>query len=146
MSDAISRPGWHLVPLPHGFRLHLCVSEESPSVVRRLIGTSLGELAHPDTVSTAQLLMTELLTNALKACGPLTPVIVVVCAAEGYVELNVHDPDADRLPISSTEMPEGLAESGRGLPIIEALGQGPVHIRATDLGKKVTCRIPDTAA
>jgi hypothetical protein len=101
-----SKPGWYLVPTPHGFRLHLCVSDAAIATVRRHVRCALRDLAQPDTIDTAQLLMTELLTNALSACGTHTPVVVVVHVGTGYVDLDVYDPDADNVPSTDTAMPD----------------------------------------
>ncbi|GAA2753322.1 ATP-binding protein [Kitasatospora cinereorecta] len=145
-SSVSNRPGWYLVPIAQGFRLHLCVSGEALADVRRQIHAFLHELAQPDTVSTAQLLMTELLTNALEACGPHAPVVAVVRVGRTSISLAVHDPDAGHMPPAATAMPGLWAVSGRGLPLVEALGAGPVHAKVTALGKQIICRIPNPAA
>ncbi|RKE03002.1 ATP-binding protein [Streptomyces sp. TLI_171] len=146
-ADSVSnRPGWYLVPLARGFRLHLCVTGDVLGDVRRQVHALLHGHAQPDTVYAAQLLMTELLTNALEACGPHAPVVAVVRVGEASISLAVHDPDVSHSLLAATPMPGPWAVSGRGLPLVEALGAGPVDVKVTALGKQVCCRLPNPAA
>ncbi|SEM83281.1 ATP-binding protein [Streptacidiphilus jiangxiensis] len=141
-----NQPGWYLVPTSPGFRLHLCVTAAAIAAVRRQVEDALREIAHPDTIAIVQLLMTELLTNALDACGSDAPVVVVLHASTTYIDLDVHDPDSSSLPAADTGMPDEWAVSGRGLPLVEALSTPPVRAEVTSLGKQIGCRIPNPAA
>jgi anti-sigma regulatory factor (Ser/Thr protein kinase) len=106
-----------------------------PQRLRRILRASLHHWGHPDLVDTAQLLLTELVTNALvHTDGPTVDVRVYT---EGTL-LTIND----GAPYGRLPSPTGLyAEHGRGLVIVDALAKewGVSEDRTT-----VWCTLPLT--
>ena len=76
-----------------------------------------------DTVETATLLISELVTNAVKGSGTNSPtgrIVVSLRYADGELTASVTDP-ALGPPIMRE--PDSEAESGRGLMLVQALSQ-----------------------
>jgi anti-sigma regulatory factor (Ser/Thr protein kinase) len=67
---------------------------------------------------TAELLVTELVSNAVRHGGP--PVELEVRCEEGRVAAYVQDA-SKRLPVYEPEGPSLLAEGGRGIQLVDAL-------------------------
>lgn len=139
-------PGWYLVPERSGFRLYLLVTPKILHRVRRATREQLTAHTSADVVDNAELLVTELLANVISAVGHHAPAIVQITWSDGQVELMVQDPDiGSHLPAPGLRPePEapGLAENGRGLLLVDELGDGRRTTRRTAVGKQVRCRIP----
>jgi anti-sigma regulatory factor (Ser/Thr protein kinase) len=69
-----------------------------------------------DSVQTAALLVSELVTNALRHAGP--PLSLTVGCARSWLVVEVND---GSLELPAQQSPDELAEGGRGLPLISAL-------------------------
>ncbi|SFW98610.1 hypothetical protein SAMN02787144_100125 [Streptomyces atratus] len=77
-----------------GFAAHINASGPNLRSVRELTAKALAELSvQGDVADAAQLVVSELVGNAVRACGDHVPVVVEVYAAAFGVAVNVHDPD-----------------------------------------------------
>ncbi len=88
--------------------------------------------ADPLVIETAELLTTELVTNAIVHVGCKSHLFIR--AAKGVVRVEVSDPD-DRLP--SMTAPDADAPDGRGLAIVNGLASAWGVDRGTGGGKTV---------
>ena len=89
----------------------------TPAAARRFVRTALESMeADPLMIETAELLTTELVTNAIVHAGCKSHLFIR--AAKDVVRVEVTDPD-DRLPSMAT--PDADAPSGRGLVIVNGL-------------------------
>ncbi|MFD7554212.1 ATP-binding protein [Streptomyces sp. NPDC059835] len=94
-----------------------------------------------DAAETAQLVLSELVGNAVRACGDAALLVVEVYADDAGVAVHVHDPLPDLLPRpDAVNLDNAEAESGRGLPLL-ALLCSEVSIETSPIGKQVICRI-----
>ncbi|MFD3422393.1 ATP-binding protein [Streptomyces decoyicus] len=122
---------------------HLTAGAESLSTLRRdvrqvLLDAGVAE----EIVHTAQLVLSELVGNAVRACGDGVPLIVEVEAGQDGIDLDVTDPEPTRLPQTDpSALDSADAESGRGLAIIDLLCEA-VDIDVTAIGKRIHCLIP----
>ncbi|MFD9816960.1 ATP-binding protein [Streptomyces sp. NPDC059080] len=87
---------------------------------RRLRAWGIGR----DAAGVAELLVSELVTNAVKARAPAMSVVGVRCgvAGGGRLRLEVQDGSEERPVIK--ELAEEDAECGRGLMLVDALADG----------------------
>ncbi|MFP8882433.1 ATP-binding protein [Streptomyces mangrovi] len=138
-------PGYYLRPRAGGFVAHVCASGAALRSVRRLVPMVLrGHGIVAEDVDNAQLVVSELVGNSVRACGDHVPVVVEVYAASYGVAVNVHDPDPDlsALPRRGTvPLDSAVAESGRGLGLLDLLAPG-WQVRRSSIGKQVRCRVP----
>ena len=89
----------------------------TPAAARRFVRTALESVdGDPVVIDTAELLTTELVTNAIVHVGCKTQLFIR--AAGDVVRVEVTDPD-DRLPSMADVDPEAL--NGRGLVIVNGL-------------------------
>ena len=103
-------------PGPGVHRMPFELKPESVALTRGFTAGVLEGAGCRDQVDTAVLLVSELVTNAVRhACGPCA---LVVNVAAGEIELSVEDGDP-RVPV--TRHCRGLEESGRGLLLVGAL-------------------------
>lgn len=86
-------------------------------------------------------MLSELVGNAVRACGPRAPLVVDVYTGRDGITVAVHDPAADLLP-HRTAAGE-LAESGRGLVLLDLLAPGWT-VERSPVGKQIRCRLADT--
>ncbi|MFH0246146.1 ATP-binding protein [Streptomyces sp. HK10] len=94
-----------------------------------------------ETAHTAQLVLSELVGNAVRACGDGAPLIVEVRADTGRVSVSVTDPDPDHLPRpGAARLDSADAESGRGLSIVGLLCEY-IDTDIIAVGKRVRCLI-----
>ncbi|MEU5900266.1 ATP-binding protein [Streptomyces venezuelae] len=94
-----------------------------------------------DSVQIAQLALSELVGNAVRACGDGVPLIVDVRVCAEDVLIGVTDPEPIRLPrAASLVLGNADAESGRGLDILRLLCMS-VDVEATGICKQVRCLI-----
>ncbi|MEU3462029.1 ATP-binding protein [Streptomyces sp. NPDC006733] len=135
-------PGFYLRSRPRGFVVHLLASGENLRAVRELTGRALAEAGVDSaTAESAQLVVSELVGNSVRACGPSVPLVVEVSVRRGAVVLGVHDPDPVGVPRRrGVAMDDAEAESGRGLALVELLTSGWRVVRSP-VGKQVRCRL-----
>ncbi|MGW7673081.1 ATP-binding protein [Streptomyces sp. NPDC054775] len=135
--------GFYLLHREAGFALHMNASEEHlramrQAVYRTVAGAGIGE----EAAESARLVASELVGNAVRACGPWAPVVVQVYPRERDVLVQVHDPDPDEHPVRGERSPDNAEEvSGRGLWILDAIAPG-WSVQTTPLGKQITCTVP----
>ncbi|MEU5837429.1 ATP-binding protein [Streptomyces diacarni] len=136
--------GWYFAHTPTGFVLHMCASPRNLRAVRALTAATLGEAGiDPDLHASAQLVLSELYGNALRAGSDYVPLVVEVgLDVDGQgVTVRLHDPVRDCLPLrSGVPLDDARAESGRGLALIDLLAPG-WDVARTPVGKQVRCRV-----
>ncbi|MFJ1796545.1 ATP-binding protein [Kitasatospora griseola] len=137
------RPGLYLAPRPGGITAHLTADRDTVQTVRALALTVL--VAHGvdlETAQSAQLLVSELIGNAVRACGPHAPLVVEAYRTERDAVVAVHDPLPGAGPRrAATDPGSDDAESGRGLVLLDVLAPGWT-VTASAIGKRIRCRIP----
>ncbi|MDV7222350.1 ATP-binding protein [Streptomyces prunicolor] len=136
-------PGYYLRPRPQGFAAHINASPQNLGAVRALARDELlGHGIAGDAVDSAQLVLSELIGNSVRACGPHVPLVVEVYVTSYGIAVNVHDPDPGVLPTRrATALDSAEAESGRGLGLVGLLAPG-WQVRRSAIGKQVRCRVP----
>jgi hypothetical protein len=136
-------PGFYLRSRPQGFTAHVCASPQNLCAVRQLTSTELlAQGIETDTVDSAQLVLSELVGNSVRAYGDYVPLVVEVYVTSHGVAVNVHDPDPRILPRRrATPLDSPEAETGRGLGLVDLLAPG-WHVRRSAIGKQVRCRVP----
>ena len=110
-------------------RVHLDPRPESARRARRVVASALVEAGRIDLVETAELLVSELVTNALRHSEP--PCVLSIRFADAGVEISVEDGDPS-MPVLRPR--DELAEDGRGFVLIDALA-ADWGVRAIDHGK-----------
>ncbi|WP_240634789.1 MULTISPECIES: ATP-binding protein [Streptomyces] len=140
-----SVPGLYVQHRDRGFVAHITASEFAFSTVRGLTASvPMAYGAGQATADTAEWLVSELLGNAVRACGDHVPLAVEVYVTGRSVQVNVHDPAADLLPHrSAVAMDSDNAESGRGLGLLDMLAPG-WDVVPSPVGKQIRCRIDGT--
>ncbi|MFK0047885.1 ATP-binding protein [Streptomyces sp. NPDC090741] len=89
--------------------------------------------------STTQLVLSELVGNAVRACGDAVPLVIEVYVADSLVAVSVHDPEPELLPQpGKAAMDDPEAESGRGLVLLNVLCH-EVSVIPSAIGKQVRC-------
>ncbi|MFD3522570.1 ATP-binding protein [Streptomyces sp. NPDC058653] len=115
-----------------------------PRSVGRARQALLGTMSLPgDLADTAALLLSELVTNALRhGSPPGREILVTVRRGEGLLRLEVEDA-GDTLPRPRT--PDPIDECGRGLALVEALADDWGVTPRQGPGKRVwlTLKAPD---
>lgn len=106
----IARKGWDLP--------FLAESEELAGL-RRVMRVHLNLWGLPGLVDTAQLCVTELVTNVITHVGPGTPTTLAVSMNGQHLRLEVSDPDTRALPTLISVTTE--EESGRGMALVNAV-------------------------
>ncbi|GII89113.1 hypothetical protein Ssi03_71030 [Sphaerisporangium siamense] len=136
--------GFYLAVREDGFVVHMNVCEENLRAVREVTQVVLGAAGvEMEVVESARLVASELVGNAVRACGHWAPVVVEVEADSRGVWVRVHDPCPDRLPVRTGVAPgDAQAESGRGLWLLDALAPG-WDVALTPIGKQVRCLLPN---
>lgn len=140
-----SVPGLYLRHRDRGFTAHINASESNLSTVRGLTATVLLTYgASRESAGAAQLVLSELVGNAVRACGDHVPLVVEVYRTSLGIAVTVHDPAPELLPHrSEAAMDSAEAESGRGLLLLDALTPG-WHIEYSMVGKQIRCHIGST--
>ncbi|MFC7382449.1 ATP-binding protein [Sphaerisporangium rhizosphaerae] len=135
--------GFYLARGPRGFVVHMNVCEENLRAVRKVTLEVLAAAGVDlETAESARLVASELIGNAVRACGHWTPVVVEVEQDATGIWVKVHDPNPARLPVRSATAPDHPnAESGRGLWLLDALAPG-WDVALTPIGKQVRCLLP----
>ncbi|GAA2154382.1 hypothetical protein GCM10009760_53260 [Kitasatospora kazusensis] len=136
------RPGLYLVHRLGGITAHLTADRDTVQTVRALALTVL--VAHGvylGNAESAQLVLSELIGNAVRACGPHVPLVVEVYRAGHDAVVAVHDPLAGTGPRRCGTAPDSdEAESGRGLVLLDVLAPGWT-VEQSAIGKRIRCRI-----
>ncbi|MGW4764109.1 ATP-binding protein [Streptomyces pseudogriseolus] len=92
---------------------------EEVARLRRAVRLHLTEWGHDDLVDTAQLCVSELVSNIVTHVGIGTPGSLVLSTAGERLRVEVHDPDTRALPtLVDAEID---AEGGRGMALVDAL-------------------------
>ncbi|WP_308294933.1 ATP-binding protein [Streptomyces sp. JJ66] len=127
----------------NGFVAYFCASPEALRTLRRLTRTALRvHGVSADAGDAVQLVVSELVGNAVRACGDRAPLVVEVYVASFGLAVNVHDPDPGALPERQpTPLDSPQAERGRGLGLLDLLAPG-WHVRNSAIGKQIRCRVP----
>ncbi|GAA2520712.1 ATP-binding protein [Streptomyces longisporus] len=135
--------GFYLRTRPHGFVAHVSASPQNLCAVRRLTRAELlARGIEEDAVDSAQLVLSELVGNSVRAYGDYVPLVVEVYVTAYGVAVNVHDPDPGALPRRRvTPLDSAEAEDGRGLGMVDLLAPG-WHVRRSTIGKQVRCHVP----
>jgi anti-sigma regulatory factor (Ser/Thr protein kinase) len=105
----------------------------TPAAARRFVRSALESVEADGTViETAELLTTELVTNAIVHAGTKSQLFIQ--AAKGVVRVEITDPD-DRLPSMAVHDTEAVG--GRGLIIVNGLASAWGVEATTEGGKTV---------
>jgi anti-sigma regulatory factor (Ser/Thr protein kinase) len=129
-------------------RVELMALVTAPGGARSLTRSILGHWEIPaDAISTAELLVSELVTNAVKFATPM-PEPVLVPRAEiltltltklpRRIVIEVADPDSNLPLLDDTDAD---AESGRGLQLVQAFSKEWSYLLPPSGGKIVYCII-----
>jgi anti-sigma regulatory factor (Ser/Thr protein kinase) len=109
------------------------------AALRRIIRIHLTHWGLPDLVDTAQLCLSELVSNVITHVGAGTPTTLAVSVRDTNLRIEVRDPDARALPTLVSASIE--AEAGRGMAMVNALTDR-WGVILTDSGKATWCEIP----
>lgn len=136
-------PGFYLQTQQQGFVVHILACRESLQRLRRLMRRTLAATGVvEDVAENVQLVASELVGNAVRACGDAVPLVVAMFTDQEGVWVTVHDPDGGNLPCRREITPDDdRAEGGRGLHLIDILAPDWQVVR-TPVGKQVRCRLP----
>ncbi len=117
-------------------RIHLAADAFTPGVARSFVGQCLRHWGYESIIPDAELLTSEVVTNAVVHAGG--PVVVEVDDLADSVVVVVED-SAAALPLQRSPGP--LDDGGRGLQILGALASGWGVSEIPDHGKFVWFRI-----
>lgn len=118
--------------------LSLSSTPESPGMARRFVSSCLQQWGYPRLVPTAELVTSELATNAVEHTGRA---FTVALDDLGHgVHIAVGD-GADRLPVPRDA--SSVDVSGRGMQIVDALADAWGTTLVPDDGKLVWCDLHD---
>ncbi|MFF8634420.1 ATP-binding protein [Streptomyces pilosus] len=92
---------------------------EEVGTLRRLVRHRLSAWDLDEIVDTAQLCVSELVSNVVTHVGPGTPGALALSLNGTHLRIEVHDPDARALPTLVAAHVD--AEGGRGMALVEAL-------------------------
>jgi hypothetical protein len=92
----------------------------SPRLARRFIADTLAPWADVELVDAAELLVTELVTNAVVHAHSRARVVIVTGGERSDIRIEVHD-DAREQPRIGGFDPDAL--SGRGLALVDAISE-----------------------
>jgi len=137
-----SAPGLFVRHRDRGFVAHITASPDSLSTVRGLTASVLIAYgAGHESAAAAQLVVSELVGNAVRACGAHVPVVVEVYITSTGVAVNVHDPVPELLPHrGEAPMDSREAESGRGLALLDLIAPD-WRIEFSLTGKQIRCHL-----
>jgi anti-sigma regulatory factor (Ser/Thr protein kinase) len=135
--------GFYLAIRPGGFALHMSASREHMRQMRAYVFEAVASAGAGEQVAdAARLVASELVGNAVRLCGPWTPVVVQIISKPDQVQVQVHDPEPAVMPGRRAEPPDNAdLTSGRGLWILDALAPGWT-VEPTPVGKQVTATLP----
>ncbi|MFI1765229.1 ATP-binding protein [Streptomyces sp. NPDC020800] len=137
-----TQPGVYFRPRNGGFVAHVTASGPLLSQVRGLSkGILLGYGVEQQSAEAAQLVLSELVGNAVRACGDGVPLVIEVYVFDAQVTVAVHDPESDLLPQPGNgALDDAEAESGRGLALLDLLCT-EVSVCPSDIGKLIRCQL-----
>ncbi|WP_189185402.1 ATP-binding protein [Streptomyces albiflavescens] len=92
---------------------------EEVAALRRIMRLHLGLWGLHDSIDTAQLCVSEMVSNVIAHVGPGTPTTLAVSINGTYLRIEVHDPDTRALPALLDAGVE--AEGGRGMALVDAI-------------------------
>jgi anti-sigma regulatory factor (Ser/Thr protein kinase) len=123
-------------PAPHRLRDTLAPTSDALAAARTLVAEACRAWKQPAVSDVAQLIVTELVGNAVRHAG--TPIELTVALRRRYMHVAVRD-QSPRLPRLGGGSPD--ADGGRGLIVVEALAASWGTTR-TDDGKVVWATLP----
>lgn len=126
-----------------GLVAHLTATQDTLSTIRALAHSVLLFYgATSDHADTAQLLLSELVGNVVRACGEHhVPLVIEVYTTVAGVTVAVHDPLPELLPLrGEAAMDSDQAVSGRGLALLDLLAPG-WSVESSPIGKRVQCHL-----
>lgn len=134
--------GFYLLQHAGGLVLHMSSSPDHLKEMRAYVFKAVtGAGIDEGVAEAARLVASELVGNAVRLCGPWTPVIVQVFTGRGEVLVRVHDPEPDAVPSRQETPPDSAeSESGRGLWILDVLAPGWT-VEPTPVGKQISCTL-----
>lgn len=91
---------------------------------RRLLRRHLARRGVTGLADTAELILSELVTNALRHASTGEDSLIeprLTCLPDGSLRIEVHDADPTR---PEARVPDAAADSGRGLALVDALTGG----------------------
>ncbi|MFE9425245.1 ATP-binding protein [Kitasatospora sp. NPDC006697] len=140
---AMIESGFYLQARRSGFSAHVSADQRNLRRLRALARRMLEDAGVGEcTVEDALLVLTELVANAVRACGDFAPLVVEAELTPCGIEITCHDPDPHHRPCRPGTAPDDPeAESGRGLFLLDALAPGWSVVR-TPTGKQVRCCLP----
>lgn len=137
----VSAPGLYLRSRPGGITAHIIASAHTTRAVRHLTaGVLQAHGADRESAGIAQLVLSELVGNAVRACGDDVPLVVEVYRNRDGITVAVHDPAPDLLPHRTAA--DDLAEAGRGLVLLDLLAPG-WSVHCSPVGKQVRCQLAE---
>ncbi|GGZ74710.1 ATP-binding protein [Streptomyces bluensis] len=92
---------------------------EEVAGLRRIMRLHLGLWGLHDVTDSAQLCVSELVSNVIAHVGPGTPATLAVSITGTYLRIEVHDPDTRALPTLVDAAVD--CEGGRGMALVDAL-------------------------
>ncbi|MCX4575220.1 ATP-binding protein [Streptomyces sp. NBC_01571] len=94
---------------------------EEVAALRRIVRLQLELWGLQEATDTAQLCVSELVSNVITHVGPGTPTTLAVSIKGTYLRIEVHDPDTRALPtlLDATADSEG----GRGMALVGAIAE-----------------------
>ncbi len=136
-----TKDGFYLRHRDGGLVAHITATQDTLSDLRRLARMVLLFYgATSDHADTAQLVLSELVGNAVRACGEHhVPLVIEAYTTVDGVTVTVHDPVPELLPHRGTApMDSDQAVGGRGLPLLDLLAPG-WSIESSSIGKQIRC-------
>ncbi|MEV5957372.1 ATP-binding protein [Streptomyces sp. NPDC051987] len=91
------------------------------AALRRLLRTHLSLWGLAELAESAQLCLSELVSNVITHVGPGTPTTLAVSISGTCLRIEVHDPDTRALPRPTNSAPD--AEAGRGMALVAAVAE-----------------------
>ncbi|MGY0486317.1 ATP-binding protein [Streptomyces sp. WG-D5] len=109
-STCMSRKPWDMA---------FSADPEEVSGLRRVMRVHLQLWGLPGVIESAQLCVSELVSNVITHVGIGTPATLAVSMNGTYLRIEVHDPDTRVFPTLLAAGPD--SESGRGMALVDAM-------------------------
>ncbi|MFM9700809.1 ATP-binding protein [Streptomyces europaeiscabiei] len=104
------------------WNLPFVAEPQEVAALRRIMRLHLGLWGLHEVVETAQLCVSELVSNVINHVGTGTPTTLAVSMNETRLRIEVHDPDTRALPtVLNLADGDAGAESGRGMALVNAV-------------------------
>ncbi|MEV5784554.1 ATP-binding protein [Streptomyces sp. NPDC052287] len=139
----VSIPGLVVSHRGGGFHAELTASREAFSAVRRTtVAVLVASGVARGVAESAELVVSELMGNVLRASGggQSVPLVVEVSATAQGAEVIVQDAVPEQPHHSGVALDSGMAESGRGLLLLDILTDC-WSVEPAPLGKQVRCHL-----